>query len=83
MNEAQEKFLQMATHPLQFPFYMLRKLPAAFFSGCRVQEVSGEKCTVSVPYKWLTTNPFSSTYFASLSMAAELSTGLLAMSNIY
>lgn len=83
MNEAQEKFFQMATHPFKFSLYLMRKLPAAFFSGCKVKEVNREKCTISVPYKWLTTNPFSSTYFASLSMAAELSTGLLAISNIY
>lgn len=31
-----------------------------------------------MPFKWLTQNPFRSTYFASLAMAAELSTGALA-----
>jgi Domain of unknown function (DUF4442) len=40
-------------------------------------------CITSVPYKWLTQNPFRSIYFASLAMAAEMSTGLLALSNIY
>ena len=35
------------------------------------------------PYKWLTQNPFRSTYFASLAMAAEMSTGTLALSNVY
>jgi hypothetical protein len=38
---------------------------------------------VTVPYKWLTQNPFRSTYFASLSMAAEMSTGTLAMAHLY
>jgi hypothetical protein len=38
---------------------------------------------VSVPYKWFSQNPFRSTYFACLSMAAELSTGCLAMACIY
>ena len=42
-----------------------------------------EKCITSVPYKWLTQNPFRSTYFASLAMAAEMSTGILALSNVY
>jgi hypothetical protein len=38
---------------------------------------------VSVPYKWLSQNPFRSIYFACLSMAAEMSTGLLAMAQLY
>ncbi|MBP6288168.1 MAG: thioesterase, partial [Ferruginibacter sp.] len=37
----------------------------------------------SVPYKWLSQNPFRSTYFACLSMAAEMSTGVLALAHIY
>ncbi|HNF38457.1 MAG TPA: thioesterase, partial [Chitinophagaceae bacterium] len=34
-------------------------------------------------FKWLSQNPFRSTYFACLSMAAELSTGALAMAHLY
>lgn len=63
--------------------YLLYQLPAAFFSGVKVIECTTEKCVTSVPYKWLTQNPFRSTYFASLAMAAELSTGALALSNTY
>jgi hypothetical protein len=33
----------------------------------------------SVPFRWLSQNPFRSTYFACLAMAAEMSNGLLAM----
>jgi Domain of unknown function (DUF4442) len=63
--------------------YLLLKLPAAFFSGVKVKEINEEKCITSVPYKWLTQNPFHSTYFASLAMAAEMSTGVIALSNVY
>ena len=63
--------------------YLLYKLPAAFFSGIKVKECTAGKMYTSVPYKWLTQNPFRSTYFASLAMAAEMSTGALALSNIY
>jgi len=63
--------------------YLLYKLPAAFFSGVKIKECTQEKCVTSLPYKWLTQNPFRSTYFASLSMAAEMSTGALALSNTY
>ena len=59
------------------------KLPAAFFSGIKIRELGEERCITSVPYKWLTQNPFRSTYFASLAMAAEMSTGMLALSNVY
>lgn len=63
--------------------YLLFKLPAAFFSGIRVKKINEERCVTSVPYKWLTQNPFRSTYFASLAMAAEMSTGAIALSNVY
>jgi hypothetical protein len=61
----------------------LYRLPAAFFSGVKIREIDEERCVTSVPYKWLTQNPFRSTYFASLAMAAEMSTGTLALSNSY
>lgn len=62
---------------------MLSRLPAAFFAGLRVKELSGHKAVVSVRYKWFTQNPFRSMYFAVQSMAAEMSTGLLASGHIY
>ena len=36
-----------------------------------------------MPYKWLSQNPFRSTYFACLAMAAEMSTGALAMAHVH
>lgn len=81
-NHAAE-FIKIARHSLKFRLFLFSKLPAAFFSGVRVKEMDESKCVVSVPFKWLTQNPFRSTYFASLSMAAEMSTGALALANIY
>lgn len=75
-------FFSFANHPLKLRLYLLLKLPAAFFSGVKVMAANEAACTVSVPYKRFTQNPFHSTYFACLSMAAELSTGLLAMAAI-
>lgn len=63
--------------------FLLSKLPAAFFSGVRVVDADESKCSVKVPYKWFSQNPFKSTYFACLSMAAEMSTGVLALAHIY
>lgn len=83
MNSSQQKFFKLANSPVKFRLFLLYKLPAAFFSGIRVREINEEKCITSVPYKWLTQNPFRSTYFASLAMAAEMSTGAIALSNVY
>lgn len=62
---------------------MLTRLPAAFFSGVKVAELNEDRAVVTVPYKWFSQNPFRSTYFACLAMAAEMSTGLLAMMQLY
>ncbi|MGD9345346.1 MAG: DUF4442 domain-containing protein [Candidatus Aminicenantes bacterium] len=56
---------------------MFRKVPMAFLSGLKITELTEERCTVTVPYKRLNTNPFRSTYWAVLGMAAEMSTGAL------
>ncbi len=62
---------------------MLSKLPSAFFSAVRIRDVTETRCEVTVPYKWFSKNPFRSTYFACLSMAAEMSTGALSMLHVY
>ena len=54
-----------------------------FIAGLRVKEFTAEKCSIAVPYRWLNQNPFSSTYFAVLAMAAEMSTGMLAFGQIF
>ena len=63
--------------------FLLTKLPSAYFAGVRIREVSEQSCEVSVPFKWFSQNPFRSTYFACLTMAAEMSTGALAMAHLY
>lgn len=82
MNNSSQ-FLQLVKHPVKFRVFLISKLPSAFFAGVRVINADEKKCTVKVPYKWFSTNPFKSTYFACLSMAAEMSTGVLAMAHIY
>lgn len=76
-------FFALVQNRLKFSLYLLKNLPAAYFSGVRIVEANDASAVVSIPYKWFTRNPFRSTYFASLSMAAELSTGLLAMAHLY
>lgn len=76
-------FLQKVQQGLPFRLFLLQKLPAAFWAGVKLQKASPESCTVSVPYRWATQNPFRSTYFACLAMGAEMSTGILAMAHLY
>ncbi len=83
MNPAFHQFKRLMKHRLKFRIFLLTRLPAAFFAGLRIREFDENKCMVSLPYKWMTKNPFRSTYFASLSMAAEMSTGSLAMGQVY
>ncbi len=81
--ESANSFIQLVKNPVKFRMFLVSKLPAAFFSGIRLKYVDDEKCEVVVPYKWFTKNPFRSTYFACLSMGAEMSTGVLAMASVY
>jgi hypothetical protein len=78
-----DPFFAIVRNPLKFRLYLLTRLPSAFFSGLRITEADPDHCIVTVPCKWFTRNPFRSTYFACLSMAAEMSTGVLAMAPIY
>jgi len=83
MNPYTASFIKTLKHPLKFRLFLFSKLPSAFFAGVRIREVDEKRCMVTVPYKWFSQNPFRSTYFACLSMAAEMSTGALAMAHLY
>lgn len=83
MNPSQESFFKVARHRYKFRLYLLKSLPAAFFSGVRILEIGQDHCITTVSFKWLTQNPFRSIYFACLAMAAELSSGALILSNIF
>jgi hypothetical protein len=83
MTTSSDRFIRFITHPLRQRLFLFLKLPSAFFSGVRIRHLDAKKCVVSVPYKWFSQNPFRSTYFACLSMAAEMSTGLPALAQVY
>jgi hypothetical protein len=72
----------LANNHFKMKMFMLRKLPLAFIARLRVDNMTLEKASVSLPYNYLNKNPFRSIYFAALSMAAELSTGILAMAHL-
>ncbi|MEO6671071.1 MAG: DUF4442 domain-containing protein [Ferruginibacter sp.] len=83
MGSSSVKFLEIVQHPIKFRLFLLSKLPSAFFSGVRIKYVDETNAIVTIPYKWFSKNPFRSTYFACLSMAAEMSTAVLAMAYTY
>ncbi len=72
--ESQEKLKKQITTSWKFALYMLKGLPMGFIAGLRIAHLDKEKCIATVPFKYLTKNPFKSSYFAVQAMAAELST---------
>ena len=78
-SPAAEATRRRMLNPFLLRGFFFAKLPLALFAGLKVRELDLRRCVTSVPYGWRTTNPFRSTYFAALSMAAELSTGALAL----
>jgi Domain of unknown function (DUF4442) len=83
MNPNASEFIKLMKHPLKFRMFLFFKLPSAFFSGVRLRDIDGRHCRVTVPFKWFSQNPFKSTYFACLAMAAEMSTGVLGLMQLH
>ena len=78
-----DEFIRLVNNPLRFRFFLFIKLPAAFLAGVRLKFVSPDRAEAAVRFQYWTKNPFRSTYFACLGMAAEMSTGILAMAHLY
>jgi hypothetical protein len=72
-----------AVKSFYFKTYLLLKLPMGFISGMRIRELNEEKCRVTVPFKWLNKNPFKSTFWAVLGMAAEMNSAALILQYTY
>jgi len=83
MNNNFSEFSKRINNRFFFKQFLLAKLPAAFFAGLKIEAFNEKEATVFVKYKWFNTNPFRSMYFAVLTMAGEMSTGILCMGNIY
>lgn len=72
----------MKLTPKKINLFTMMKLPAAWFCGVRLKEISEKETTVTVTHRWINQNPFNSMYFAVQAMAAELTTGALVMQAI-
>jgi acyl-coenzyme A thioesterase PaaI-like protein len=78
-----QAFRKLVSSRFRFRLFALRNLPLALLAGLRIRSFTADQAVVTVPLTYLTKNPFRSVYFACLAMAAELSTGLLAMMGVY
>ena len=79
VSKNQEKLIKIFNSGILFKYFSLFKLPMVLITGMKIIKANQQTCITSVRYKYLNKNPFRSTYFAVLGMAAELSTGVLAM----
>lgn len=76
-------FISKMMNPWMFRFFLLQKVPLGLIAGMKLKYLDIHKCQATIPYRWITTNPFRSAYFAALAMAAELSNGSLALLATY
>ena len=85
MNQAKVNmsFQQKMLNPFFFKLFLFLKLPMAFLAGIKLKELSDNRAVLQMKYKYLNRNPFGSIYFACLSMAGELASGMLAASITY
>ena len=85
MNKAKVNmsFQQKMLNPFFFKLFLFLKLPMAFLAGIKLNELSDNSTVLQMKYKYLNKNPFGSIYFACLSMAGELASGMLAASKTY
>ncbi|CAM3368248.1 Acyl-coenzyme A thioesterase PaaI, contains HGG motif [Flavobacterium longum] len=72
----------MQLSPSKVNWFLFFKLPAAYWCGVRLVQLDHHESKASVKYRWFNQNPFRSMYFAVQMMAAELTTGALALSAI-
>jgi hypothetical protein len=76
------QFMQVVRSPLRLKLFFLKNLPMGFIAGLRVPHADADETEVTISMGYLTKNPFRSIYFACQAMAAELSTGILAINAI-
>ena len=84
MNTENKKlFQQKMLNPIFFKLFLILKLPLAFLAGVKLKALDDNCSKAQLKYSYLNKNPFKSIYFAALSMAGELASGILAASFIY
>jgi len=75
-------FRKLANNAFRLKLFFIKNMPMGFLNGLHVVELDEKHASISVPYNYLTKNPFHSTYFAVQAMAAELSSGAMAIAEV-
>lgn len=77
MKAAQkDAYKKLALSPF-FKAGLLKILPMGSIAGLKIISLDDQQCKVTVPYKYINKNPFNTTYWAVLGMAAEMASGAL------
>lgn len=71
-----EEYRKMVLSPL-FKVGMLKVMPMGTIAGLKIIELDDDQCKVTVPYSHINKNPFNTTYWAVLGMAAEMASGAM------
>ncbi len=74
-----KKFSRVFKNPWKLKLFFIRHLPMAFLAGLKVSTFDDKHAVVTLPYRYLTKNPFRSVYFACQAMAAELTTAIICL----
>lgn len=72
----QQEYRKLVLSPF-FKAGMLKVLPMGTIAGLKITELDEQQCKVTVPYKYINKNPFNTTYWAVLGMAAEMASGAM------
>lgn len=72
----QQEYRKLVLSPF-FKAGMLKVLPMGTIAGLKIIELDELQCKVTVPYKYINKNPFNTTYWAVLGMAAEMASGAM------
>ena len=75
-------YLNKTNNNFFFRLFLLKNMPIAWLSGLKIDIVTLDTASVFIKFGFLNQNPFKSMYFACQAMAAEMTTGLLAMGHI-
>lgn len=77
-----EAFRKKLMQGYNFRLFLLLNLPSAWLSGLHLHHITHQEAEIRLSRNWFNKNPFRSVYFAVLQMAAEVSTGVMAMTFI-
>jgi hypothetical protein len=72
----------MKITPQKVNSFMFFKLPLAYLGGVRVASIAETEAIVKIKHRWINQNPYKSMFWAAQGMAAEMTTGVLVMSQI-